>query len=139
MPFSNVNNSESGNQAVQLRGEVVMLNVEHKNLGTVSLLNLAGQVVIGETGGLLETMQTLPASSTVILDLSHVTLVDAHGLGVMLQLREYAEAAGANFELMNASDSLRELFRITRLDSVFHFHTGVEYLPLTAQRSRIAA
>lgn len=123
MLFPNVNNSKSRYPAVKLRGEVVMLNVEHKNLGTVSLLNLAGHIVIGETGSLLETMQALPASSTVILDLSHVTLIDAHGLGLMLQLREYAETTGASFELMNVSESLRELFRITRLDSVFQFHT----------------
>lgn len=116
-----------------------MLNVEHKNLGTVSLLNLKGQMVVGETDGLRETMQTLPASSAVILDLSHVTFVDAHGLGLMLQLREQAEATGASFELMNASESLRELFRITRLDSVFQFHNGVEFMPLTAPRTRIAA
>jgi len=116
-----------------------MLNVEHKNLGTVSLLNLAGQLVIGETDALRETMQALPASSAVILDLSHVKLIDAHGLGVMLQLREQAEATGASFELMNVSDSLRELFHITRLDSVFQFHNGVEFLSLTAERTRVAA
>jgi anti-sigma B factor antagonist len=103
-----------------------MLNVEQKNLGTISLLNLEGQFVIGETDGLRETMQALPPSSSVVLDLSHVKTIDAHGLGVMLQLREQAEATGASFELMNVSESLRELFRITRLDAVFQFHNGVE-------------
>ena len=116
-----------------------MLNVEHKNLGTVSLLNLEGQVVIGNTDVLRETMHTLPASSSVILDLSHVTLVDAHGLGVMLQLREEAQATGASFELMNVSESLRELLHITHLDSVFQFHNGVEFVSLTAERTRVAA
>ncbi|HEY2962686.1 MAG TPA: STAS domain-containing protein [Pyrinomonadaceae bacterium] len=118
-----------------------MLNVEHKNLGTVSLLNLEGHVVVGETDVLRETMQTLPASSSVILDLSNVTMMDAHGLGVMLQLREQAQANGMSFELMNVGDSLRELFRITRLDSVFQFRRGVEFLPLTAppRRTRVAA
>ena len=118
-----------------------MLNVQHKNLGTVSLLNLAGHVVVGETELLRETMQTLPASSSVILDLSNVTLMDAHGLGLMLQLREQAQASGMSFELMNVGDSLRELFRITRLDSVFQLDHGVEFLPLTAppRRTRMAA
>jgi anti-sigma B factor antagonist len=118
-----------------------MLNVKHKNLGTVSLLNLAGQVVVGETELLRETMQTLPPSSSVILDLSNVTVMDAHGLGLMLQLREQAQASGMSFELMNVSDSLREIFRITRLDSVFQLDHGVEFLPLTAppRRTRMAA
>jgi anti-anti-sigma factor len=118
-----------------------MLNVEHKNLGTVSLLNLQGQIVVGETDVVHETMQTLPASSAVILNLSNVTVVDAHGLGVMLQLREQAEALGMRFELMNVRAPLRDLLRITRLDSVFEFNRGAEFLPIPGpqQQVRVAA
>ena len=60
-----------------------MLNVERKNLGTVSLLNLDGNVVIGETDTLRDVVETLPSNSSVVLDLSHVSLVDAHGLGFL--------------------------------------------------------
>lgn len=117
-----------------------MLNVEHKNLGTVSLLNLAGHMVIGETDSLRETVQALPASSSIILDLSNVTLIDAHGLGVMLQLREQAQAGGMDFELTNVSEPLREVLHITRLDAVFQIDCEVECLHLTAPaRTRWAA
>jgi anti-sigma B factor antagonist len=118
-----------------------MLNVEHKNLGTVSLLNLEGQFVIGETEALRGIMQTLPASSSVILDLSHVTLMDAHGLGVMLQLREQAQAKGMDFELTNISEPLCEILRVTHLDSVFHVDSSIECLPFIekSRRSRMAA
>jgi anti-anti-sigma factor len=122
-------------------GEIVMLNVEQKNLGMVSLLNLAGQVVIGETDALREVIQTLPASRSVILDLSQVTLVDAHGLGVMLQMRADAQARDMDFELMHVSDSLRELLRITRLDSVFHIKRDREFMPFAShpRRTLVAA
>src|SRR5215510_12700118 len=113
-----------------------MLNVEHKNLGTVSLLNLEGQMVVGQTDVLRETMQALPASSSVILDLSHVTLVDAHGLGVMLQLREQAQANGMDFELANVSAPLSEILRVTRLDSVFHLTPRIECLPFIEKSRR---
>ena len=123
------------------RGEITMLNVEHKNLGTISLLNLEGQFVIGETDALRAIMQTLPASSSVILDLSHVTLMDAHGLGVMLQLREQAQAKGMDFELTNVSEPLCEILRVTHLDSVFHVDSGIECSPFVerSRRSRMAA
>ena len=118
-----------------------MLNVERKNLGTVSLLNLDGNVLIGATDTLRETMQTLPSSTSVILDLSHVALVDAHGLGVLLQLREQALARGMQFELMNPGDHLRELFRMTHLDSVFRIRSAFEFFPMPAlsRRTRVAA
>jgi len=109
-----------------------MLNVESKNLGTVSLLNLEGNFVVGESERLHDVIQDLPPTRTVILDLSHVSLVDAHGLGVMLQLRAQAQTRHMRFELMNVSDPLRELLHITRLDSVFQIRSGVEFIPVAA-------
>jgi anti-anti-sigma factor len=106
-----------------------MLNVQHRHLGTISLLNVEGQFVVGQTDVLRDVMQTLPPSSSVILDLSNVTVVDAHGLGVMLELREQAQATGGELKLTNVRDSLRELLRITRLDSVFHLKHRLEFLP----------
>lgn len=118
-----------------------MLNIERRNQGNVSLLNLEGNVLIGETEPLREIMQTLPATTAVVLDLSRVTLVDAHGLGVLLQLREQAQARGMRLELMNVGHHLRELFRMTHLDVVFQIRSGVEFFPMskTTSRTRVAA
>lgn len=121
--------------------KIAMLNVQRKNLGTVSLLNLEGQLVVGETEVLHDVIQTLPPASSVIVDLSQVTHVDAHGLGMMLQLREQAQARGMRFELTNIRQPLRELLRITRLDSVFQSACGAGFFPAhaTAQRTQLAA
>ena len=111
-----------------------MLNVTAKNMGRIAVLNLEGQVMIGKTEKLRDTVQSLPQTSSVILDLSRVTLIDAHGLGVMLQLREKSHAKGGSFQLVNVSKPLREILRITRLDAVFQISSGVERLaqPLAA-------
>ena len=118
-----------------------MLNVQSKNIGNVSLLNLDGNVVVGETDTLRDAVQTLPSADSVILDLSHVSLVDAHGLGMLLQLRAEAQAKDMRFELMNVSNQLRELFRITRLDTVFQIRPafGFFLLPAPSRRRRVAA
>ena len=123
------------------KGEFVMLNVQRKDLGTVSLLNLDGKLVIGETDTLRDLVDALPSTTSVTLDLSHVTLVDAHGLGVLLHLREQAEARDMRFELMNVGHHLREVFRMTHLDSVFHMRAGVEFLrpAARAERTSVAA
>jgi len=52
-------------------------------------------------------------ASEIILDLSNVTLVDAHGLGVLLQLREQILASEIHFELINVNPSLLRIFEIT--------------------------
>jgi len=109
-----------------------MLNVERRNLGTVSLLNLDGNVVIGETSALHDIVQNLPSTTSLMLDLSRVRMVDAHGLGVLLQLREQSEARGMHLELTNVSNQLREVFRITHLDSVFPIRSAVDYFPVPA-------
>jgi anti-anti-sigma factor len=90
---------------------------------------------------LRDVVETLPSSSSVVLDLSHVSMMDAHGLGVLLHLRKQAEARDMRLELLNVSEQLRELFRMTRLDAVFQIRCGVEFLqiPASARRRPMAA
>lgn len=115
-----------------------MLNIETKKLGTVALVNLQGRMVIGNTETLRQAVQSLTQVSAVKLDLSRVSLIDAHGLGVLLQLREQTLAKGARFQLTNASVALREIMRLTRLDTVFQMSSGVE-AAATAQQVQLAA
>lgn len=118
-----------------------MLNVQAKNLGAVAVLNLEGQIVIGQTEILRNAIDSLSPTNSVILDLSRVTIIDAHGLGVMLQLREQLLAEGIGFELMNVSKNLSEIFEITRLNSVFQINSGVQIFPRPAfaHRTCVAA
>ncbi|HJP95431.1 MAG TPA: STAS domain-containing protein [Pyrinomonadaceae bacterium] len=113
-----------------------MLHIETKNLGTVSLLNLKGRVVVGETEALRDAVKNLPPVSSVILDVSQVTLIDAHGLGVMLQLREQAQARGLRFGLINVSEPLGQLLRITRLETVFQIKPRVDSFSFMARQQR---
>jgi anti-sigma B factor antagonist len=115
-----------------------MLKVHAKRLGTIAVLSLEGQIVNGETEMLRHALHSLSAVSAVKLDLAGVTTVDAGGLGVMLQLREQAEASGIRFELMNLTRQIRRVFEITRLDSVFRIAAAVEVFP-TVLRSRSAS
>jgi anti-sigma B factor antagonist len=106
-----------------------MLKVHAKRSDSVEVLCLEGQIVNGETETLRSAAQLMSDASDIILDLSNVTLVDAHGLGVLLQLREHTLANGMHFELMNVNASLSRVFEITRLNTVFEINSGVEFLP----------
>ena len=106
-----------------------MLKVHAKKSDSVEILCLEGQIVNGDTEGLRSAVELTSAASDVILDLSNVNIVDAHGLGVLLQLREQTLANGTHFELMNVNENLSRVFEITRLDTVFEIHPGIAFVP----------
>jgi anti-anti-sigma factor len=113
-----------------------MLKINAKTLGTAAILCLQGQIVAGETEILRNVVQSLSDMSAVILDLARVTTVDAHGLGVMLELRERLHEKGSRFELMNVREPMSRVLEMTRLDSVFQITSGIEFFPPVARDSR---
>jgi anti-anti-sigma factor len=105
-----------------------MLKVHAKKLNAVEILSLEGQIINGDTETLSSAVQSACDAGDIILDLSNVTLIDAHGLGVLLQLREQTLANGIHFKLMNMGERLSRVFEITRLNTVFEINFGRELL-----------
>ena len=106
-----------------------MLKIHAKKLDAVKVLGLEGQIINGDTELLRRAVQSIAGTTDIILDFSNVTIVDAHGLGVLLQLREQSLAQGIRFKLINVSKPLSRIFEITRLNTVFEINSGVEILP----------
>ena len=115
-----------------------MLRVHAKNLDRVTILSLQGDIVTGETEILRSVVQSLSATNAVILDLAQVSKIDAHGLGVMLELRERTQANGMRFGLMNISKPLIMVFEMTRLDSVFQITSGAEFFSAVSRARRFS-
>ena len=106
-----------------------MLKVHAKRLDAVEVLSLEGHVVTGDTEILRRAVQLTSGVSEIILDFANVSVVDAHGLGVLLQLREQALAKGIYFELRNVNRPLHRIFEITRLDTVFNIDRSFNRSP----------
>ena len=97
-----------------------MLKVYIHLLDRGSALCLEGQVVKGEAISTLKAAVLSQANmSAIILDLAMVDTIDAAGLGTLLDLREWAQENGIEFNLRNANSRVAHLFRLARLDSVF--------------------
>ena len=105
-----------------------MLKVHVKKSGNVAILCLRGRIIRGETAVLRNAMNSQAEVSAVMLDLGGVNTIDAHGLSVMLQLREEAERNGIEFRLVNVTKLVRRILEITRLDSVFEINSKPEAL-----------
>jgi anti-anti-sigma factor len=108
-----------------------MLKLHAKSFGTAAVLCLEGQIINGETEILQNIVDSLPRRKALILNLGEVSIVDAHGLGVLLKLREQALQRGMRFELMNVSRPLSMVLEITHLDSVFPITPAAEFFPRT--------
>lgn len=115
-----------------------MLKVHSENLETVAILRLQGQFITGETDSVRTAVQSLGEVKTVILDLAQVNTVDAGGLGVMLALREHAQARGMRFELMNVGKWVSRVLQVAHLDSVFQIAMVVEFFPASVRHHRAA-
>jgi len=116
-----------------------MLRVKTKQLGTVAVLSLQGQIVTGETESLRAAVSELAGTTSVILDFAQVSTVDAGGLGVMLGLREQALGRGIRFALMNVTKGVSMVLAIARLDSVFEITSAMEFFPVVARERRASA
>ena len=96
-----------------------MLNVHVKRLGSVAVLCLRGRIVRGELATLRTAVNSQSGATADVLDLTGVNMIDAGGLGAMLELREQTRAKNIQFKLMNVSQFVGWVLEITRLNSVF--------------------
>lgn len=116
-----------------------MLKVQPRNSGTAVIFYLQGQIVNGETDVLKNAVAFQPNVSAVILDLAGVNIIDAGGLGAILELREQANLKGIRFELINLNKWVRYVLELSRLDSVFDVKTEAECLPTVSRNRRAPA
>ena len=104
-----------------------MLKLHIYPLDKGSALYLEGQVVKGEGISTLKAAVLSQANtSAIILDLTMVDTIDGAGLGALLDLREWAQENRVELRLENPNSRVANVFRITRLDSVFGISPGHE-------------
>ena len=103
-----------------------MLKVHAKAFGSVVVLCLQGRIVKGETAVLRKAVDSQVNVGTIVLDLTRVSTIDAHGLGVMLELREQSLSRRTGFKLKNVTKLVSRVLEITHLDSVFEVTSEAE-------------
>ena len=91
-----------------------MLNVTIEEFGETVILHCAGRIVRGHETAILCAAGKRHERKTV-LDLSQVEAIDAAGIGGLISL----QAAGIYLRLLNPTEAVREILRVTGLDSIF--------------------
>jgi len=111
-----------------------MLQVQAKKLETVAILGLRGKLVNGELEILRKAVLPLSDVGAIIVDFAGVQTIDAGGLGILLELRAYAESRGIFLEFINVSQWVAKVLKLARLDSVFTVRLGVELFPAASRQ-----
>ncbi len=80
--------------------------------------------ITSNTSGLLQTTvrSLLPETKSLVLDLTDVNHMDSSGLGTVVGLYVSAKRQRCTLKLINLSQRLQDLFRITKLAAVFEGH-----------------
>jgi anti-sigma B factor antagonist len=66
------------------------------------------------------------STRTIVLNLAKVTMVDSSGIGTIIRCHAALAKNGGRMKIVGAGHSIREAFKITRLDKVFEFHDTEE-------------
>ena len=103
-----------------------MLKVHTTNFGSVAVLCVQGRIVLGETEVLRNAVLAQRKVNVVVLDLARVSMIDAGGLGLLLELRQQTESRDIEFRLKNVTNLVRQVLEITKLDRVFDISVGKE-------------
>jgi len=99
-----------------------MLQITVQKLGDASVLRCKGQIVVGDSCSILrKAVLSQRHARRLVLDLASVDRIDAGGLGVLLDMREWARSGASVFKLMNVTNRVEEIFELTHLQSVFEF------------------
>jgi len=74
-----------------------------------------------ETGNILRTEvnKCIRPGARIVLDLTNVTHCDSMGLGAVISLYVSSKSAGCRLELINLNQTIRKLFSMTNLLSLF--------------------
>ena len=94
-----------------------------------SVITLRGKMMLGEEASQLESLLPVLLKSgrrNLIFDLSGVTHIDSTGIGRFIDTYSRLGQAGGQMRMAGATGAVRDSFRVTRLDTVFHFYPTVE-------------
>jgi anti-sigma B factor antagonist len=98
------------------------LNINQRQAGDVTILDMDGEVRIGESSAALRgAIRNLAAagSSRILLNLKGVKYIDSSGIGELIANYTTVNRGGGQLKLLNLTEKVQDLLVITKLLTVF--------------------
>ena len=98
------------------------LNINERQAGDVTVLDMSGKITIGEGSVALRTgVRRLleEGKKRILLNLGGVSYIDSSGIGELVSSYTAINKEGGQLKLLNLTQKLRDLLTITKLLTVF--------------------
>ncbi len=97
-------------------------------LGGAVVVHCEGRISFGPEARALTDIvaEVLPAARRMVVDLAGVEIVDSAGLGELVLLHMWSEAAGYALKFASPRNSVRQLLELTNLSAVFDAYATVD-------------
>jgi len=99
------------------------MKVNTRELDEVTILDLSGQIKLGEdTSVLRETVKQLVSRGRkkILLNLGDVNYIDSSGIGELIAAFTSVRNQGGDLMLLHLTKKVQDLLQITKLYTVFH-------------------
>ena len=101
---------------------MAQLNIQHRQSGDVTIIDLSGKITIGE--GSVQLRETVrkaldEGKKKIILNLGDVSYVDSSGIGELVSSYTTTSNNGGHLKLLNLTKKIQDLLMITKLLTVF--------------------
>jgi anti-sigma B factor antagonist len=101
---------------------MAQLNINQRQAGDVVILDLTGEVRIGDSATALRgaIRDLVPAGNKkILLNLAGVRYIDSSGIGELIANYTTVGRSGGQLKLLNLTDKVQDLLVITKLLTVF--------------------
>jgi anti-sigma B factor antagonist len=96
------------------------LTIDIASVDGVTTVKCSGRLVADTIEVLRpEVKKRIPENKRLNLDLAEVNYMDSSALGTLVGLYVSAKAAGCDLKLINLTDRIRDLLRMTKLSTIF--------------------
>jgi anti-anti-sigma factor len=111
----------------QRKDKQLKLSLEAGHPGSAVVLHCQGRGIFRSEAQALSTIvaDALPSARRMVVDLAGIDSVDSGGLGELVLTHMWAEAAGYTLKFASPKKSVRHLFEVTNLVSVFDVYGSV--------------
>ncbi|HEU4934194.1 MAG TPA: STAS domain-containing protein, partial [Pyrinomonadaceae bacterium] len=102
--------------------EMAELNINERQAGDVTVLDMSGKITIGEGSVALRTaIRRLleEGKKRILLNLAGVSYVDSSGIGELVSSYTAINKEGGQLKLLNLTQKIQDLLTITKLLTVF--------------------
>src|ERR1035438_1899053 len=92
-----------------------MLRIDIQSWNDVATLNCSGRIIFGVEAEMLRTMVLSRPEACVRINLAQVEQIDASGLGLLVELQNWASSTRRSFTLLDLSEPVWILVILTKL------------------------